>query len=625
MDLIYTNKDNVEMGILQHYDLDLAFGSDENNFEMVVTSDNSVLEAGSHFYFESTEYGGIVDAIAIDTETSQTTYTGRTWHGVLAGKVIVPPSKTDYMTLSGDANDVLHILIESCGLNDLFFVAEEESGFYIDNEQFRYSNLYESIVSMLARVDARLEMYRIGRMVYMAAVPLVNYANNEEWDIAHKSFKAENVITRVNHLICLGRGELKDRKVIHLFSDQDGNVQPYATVDEPYRNNQYILDERNKVLFGSGEIVEVYNNSNAEITQNYILTEEQPPNWAKKYDNYFYIDENGDYKNAESTLENQLKVETKATIANWNKKYGNYYTADGKAVEAVVTEEYYENLPKTDTPSVSDWKKNFSKYYYWNTDGTSGQWSQVTGVDVHKFKVQTEVPSNWTDGWANYYIYWHLMKAVEKEEYIDKDGKTKKYKVPEWKPNKFYKRTDAGNYTLLKSRPAKWGDEYAQYYTFTKSDYVKVGDKYATRPAWKKKTFYTDVVDHKKAPVWDKLIQYAIKHPKTTTAPKYEPNKYYKMVEVLIKPKWMSDTYYELFEDSYAELVKAGLEKMKEYQNADSIEMDLPSDDIEYFIGDIVGASAEAQGFEVQAQAITKKIITINNEGITISYEIGGK
>ncbi len=32
MDLIFTNKNREDIGVLQDYDLDLAFGADENNF-----------------------------------------------------------------------------------------------------------------------------------------------------------------------------------------------------------------------------------------------------------------------------------------------------------------------------------------------------------------------------------------------------------------------------------------------------------------------------------------------------------------------------------------------------------------------------------------------------------------
>ena len=47
----------------------------------------------------------------------------------------------------------------------------------------------------------------------------------------------------INHLICLGTGNLRNRHVIHLFSDENGGIQPYAVVKNPYCNEHYILDE----------------------------------------------------------------------------------------------------------------------------------------------------------------------------------------------------------------------------------------------------------------------------------------------------------------------------------------------------------------------------------------------
>ena len=46
MDLIYTNSNGVDQGVLQDYEIDLAFGADENNLECRVQSGNHCCEAG---------------------------------------------------------------------------------------------------------------------------------------------------------------------------------------------------------------------------------------------------------------------------------------------------------------------------------------------------------------------------------------------------------------------------------------------------------------------------------------------------------------------------------------------------------------------------------------------------
>lgn len=90
MELIYANHKREDVGILKNPDLDLAFGGDENNFECTVGIKDHCCEDGFYIYAEGTEYGGIVDAIKIDSADDTVTYSGRTWHGMLASKMIEP-------------------------------------------------------------------------------------------------------------------------------------------------------------------------------------------------------------------------------------------------------------------------------------------------------------------------------------------------------------------------------------------------------------------------------------------------------------------------------------------------------------------------------------------------------
>ena len=44
MDLIYTNANRVDQGVLSAYSFDLSFGEKENDFEMTLGADEPVLE-----------------------------------------------------------------------------------------------------------------------------------------------------------------------------------------------------------------------------------------------------------------------------------------------------------------------------------------------------------------------------------------------------------------------------------------------------------------------------------------------------------------------------------------------------------------------------------------------------
>lgn len=92
MDLIYTNREHQDIGVLKNPQLDLAFGRSENNFECKIPYSDAYCEKGSLIYAEGTEYGGIVDSIGIDTRDGvrNVIYSGRTWHGILGSKVILP-------------------------------------------------------------------------------------------------------------------------------------------------------------------------------------------------------------------------------------------------------------------------------------------------------------------------------------------------------------------------------------------------------------------------------------------------------------------------------------------------------------------------------------------------------
>ena len=45
MDLIYTNAQRADMGVLSAYAFDLSFGASENNFEMALGKAEAVLES----------------------------------------------------------------------------------------------------------------------------------------------------------------------------------------------------------------------------------------------------------------------------------------------------------------------------------------------------------------------------------------------------------------------------------------------------------------------------------------------------------------------------------------------------------------------------------------------------
>lgn len=237
MDLIYTDARHIDQGVFSAYSLDLSFGEDqnENDFTLTLGNNDAQLEDDAVIYFEDTEYGGIVDGLKTNSESETRTYIGRTWHGLLNNKVIQPDSGEDYLVVSGDANVILDFLIARLGLSGLFRADIHSSGITITRYQFtRYCRAYDGIRAMLADFGGKLMMRWEEGSVRLYAERIVNDA-----DAALDNDVAQLIVERhgnkVNHLICLGQGELADRDVIHLYVDQFGrigDVQYYTGLKE---------------------------------------------------------------------------------------------------------------------------------------------------------------------------------------------------------------------------------------------------------------------------------------------------------------------------------------------------------------------------------------------------------
>lgn len=243
------NSRKEDQGVFLDYTFDLAYGSDENDFQLTTSTENHCCKAGYILYIEGTEYGGIIDKIRVNTATDELAYQGRTWHGILESKILQPDPGQDYLICNGDANMVLAFLITRMGLSDLFKADSVASKLTINNYQMnRYINGYEGIKKMLATVNGKLKFNFKDGFVVLSAEPWVDYSHNDEFDSSQIDFDILKNYRPTNHMICLGQGDLKDRLVIHLYTDADGNISQTQT------------------LTGLDEVADVYDYPNAEST-----------------------------------------------------------------------------------------------------------------------------------------------------------------------------------------------------------------------------------------------------------------------------------------------------------------------------------------------------------------------
>lgn len=250
MDLIYANKNKEDIGVLHNYKLDMAYGFDENDFELSVNITNHVCGEGFLIYAEGTEYGGVIRRIKVKTATDELVYKGDTWHGILTKKILEPPAGEDYLICNGEANAVLAQLIDTMGLSGLYRAAGNNSGLTISGYQMhRYTNGYDGIKNMLSSVDGKLNITFKNGFVELSANPLVDYSQNDEFDSSQINFDVEKNYKKTNHVICLGQGDLKEREVMHLYADTAGNISETQT------------------QFGLDEVSAVYENVNAATAE----------------------------------------------------------------------------------------------------------------------------------------------------------------------------------------------------------------------------------------------------------------------------------------------------------------------------------------------------------------------
>lgn len=229
---------------LEDFELDLAFGSDENAFSLECEAAHAPAE-GQFVSIDGTEYGGVVDKVTYKAgrEASGTVLCkGRTWHGILAGKRLLPDSGSGYLSVSGKAGDALASLIERMGLSGLFTAAADDTS--VSYTFDRFCDGYSGLRAMAKANGRKVSMRRKGGKVEISLPPAVDYANKVDSDLL--DFTLTSVHRCVNHLVCAGTGELENRAVIHFYADAAGNVS------------------HTQSLFGVDEISALYDYSNAD-------------------------------------------------------------------------------------------------------------------------------------------------------------------------------------------------------------------------------------------------------------------------------------------------------------------------------------------------------------------------
>lgn len=245
VDLICADENGVPFHAVSDCVLDCAWGSGENDFELTLY-DGTVLPDRGLVYVDGTEVGGIVDHMKdeLSDGVSVVTYSGRSWHGMLAGKVLQPDSGQDYLKVSGPVNRVLSNLLARIGLSDMFKVRADSTKTIPTFKFDRYCTAYDGIRRMLAANDLKLMFQEVDGTIWMYAMPVAAHDDTVDSDLV--DFSITKDYRRTNHMIGLGKGDLRNRLVVHYYADGSGKVSNTRTFD------------------GRDEIAAVYDYSSAE-------------------------------------------------------------------------------------------------------------------------------------------------------------------------------------------------------------------------------------------------------------------------------------------------------------------------------------------------------------------------
>lgn len=253
-------------------DVDFEVGNSEalNNFELYTTPFDAY-----GFYIEGTEYGGVFEYEHGTSDDIDVTIKGWTWRGLLTQGIIIPPAGSDYYIANGDANAVIGNLLSGF-LGGFFTVPNTVSGCTITDYVFPlYCNLLDGIMDMLTAYGYKLSIHAdkpaagAEIVVTVEALPVEQVEGTFNED---SPMQLEYTFDRmgINHLVCMGSGELQQRMRVDLYLDANGNVSTtryYTGFEERTAFFDYSSAESRDdlILYGTRRLLEIASSNTVEV------------------------------------------------------------------------------------------------------------------------------------------------------------------------------------------------------------------------------------------------------------------------------------------------------------------------------------------------------------------------
>ena len=230
--IVVADANGVDLRALKFSEYDFEIGDTENSFLVTcLRSEWETIYDGSRIYIPDTEYGGLFKQLQTNTKNGTISCGGYTWRGMLQNRILCPPSGADYATDTGELNAILGRRVSEAFPN-LFEGSLESTGVEVTYQYNRYVSLYEGLKAMLKSVGYKMKISYVqaDAKVMVEAVPITDYSSQIEYSSdMNANYYMTKTGTGVNHLICLGQGELANRTVVHLYVDANGNISQTQT------------------------------------------------------------------------------------------------------------------------------------------------------------------------------------------------------------------------------------------------------------------------------------------------------------------------------------------------------------------------------------------------------------
>ena len=225
MEMILLDKEMKEIGPVNlEVDFEVGDISALNDFEI----STQPLDAYG-IYIPDTEWGGIIEYDEGTTDSENTTMKGWTWRGLLTQSIIEPPDGSDYRVVSGELNTILRDILSGV-LGGFFVVPDTDTGKTITSYQFKlYTTVLEGLMDMLSQCGYRLKIYAKkleaggSVKVFCEAVKAATLEGQYDEDTGLKLRFIRNRMG-INHLVCMGTGQLQERQRIDLYVQEDGTI-----------------------------------------------------------------------------------------------------------------------------------------------------------------------------------------------------------------------------------------------------------------------------------------------------------------------------------------------------------------------------------------------------------------